>query len=377
MDVRVRGGTAVADRPRCRRRRCTGSGSTTAPPPPARLARWCNTCATRRRRISRTCARLHFGPAPTAWSSIRRRSAISRSSTRLTAAGPDRCSHEIDRTHHPDGRPPAPRLAAAAAGGARADPGSARRRRGVRLPQHRARQGARHAEDRSTMSSVSSPAPRSVPPARAISSRCGSRSRPCRAFACCSTSSRRRSSRSLAAELDDLADLRDELDRTLARRAPGAGARRRRDPRRRRCRSSTICAASADPGKQRIAEMEEAERARTGISSLKIRYNRVFGYYIEISQVEPRQRAARLPPQADDCRRRAVHHPGAQGLRRKGARRRRAHSRARGRALRRARGRASPRKRRACRTPHAGSPSLDVLGALAETAARPELHQAA
>jgi DNA mismatch repair protein MutS len=37
-------------------------------------------------------------------------------------------------------------------------------------------------------------------------------------------------------------------------------------------------------GKQRIAEMEEAERARTGINSLKIRYNRVFGYYIEISK---------------------------------------------------------------------------------------------
>jgi DNA mismatch repair protein MutS len=30
--------------------------------------------------------------------------------------------------------------------------------------------------------------------------------------------------------------------------------------------------------------MEEAERARTGIASLKIRYNRVFGYYIEISK---------------------------------------------------------------------------------------------
>src|SRR5437764_588126 len=37
-------------------------------------------------------------------------------------------------------------------------------------------------------------------------------------------------------------------------------------------------------GKQVIAEMEEAERARTGINSLKIRYNRVFGYYIEISK---------------------------------------------------------------------------------------------
>ena len=30
--------------------------------------------------------------------------------------------------------------------------------------------------------------------------------------------------------------------------------------------------------------MEERERARTGIGSLKIRYNRVFGYYIEISK---------------------------------------------------------------------------------------------
>src|SRR5438045_1689929 len=30
--------------------------------------------------------------------------------------------------------------------------------------------------------------------------------------------------------------------------------------------------------------MEERSRARTGISSLKIRYNRVFGYYIEISK---------------------------------------------------------------------------------------------
>ena len=30
--------------------------------------------------------------------------------------------------------------------------------------------------------------------------------------------------------------------------------------------------------------MEERERARTGIASLKVRYNRVFGYYIEISK---------------------------------------------------------------------------------------------
>src|SRR5438874_12712391 len=30
--------------------------------------------------------------------------------------------------------------------------------------------------------------------------------------------------------------------------------------------------------------LEERERARTGINSLKVRYNRVFGYYIEVSK---------------------------------------------------------------------------------------------
>src|SRR5204863_251548 len=37
-------------------------------------------------------------------------------------------------------------------------------------------------------------------------------------------------------------------------------------------------------GKQVIADMETRERARTGIGSLKVRYNRVFGYYIEVSK---------------------------------------------------------------------------------------------
>jgi DNA mismatch repair protein MutS len=37
-------------------------------------------------------------------------------------------------------------------------------------------------------------------------------------------------------------------------------------------------------GKNMLAEMEERERHRTGISNLKVRYNRVFGYFIEISR---------------------------------------------------------------------------------------------
>ena len=37
-------------------------------------------------------------------------------------------------------------------------------------------------------------------------------------------------------------------------------------------------------GKQSIAAIEERERQRTGIASLKVRYNSVFGYYIEITK---------------------------------------------------------------------------------------------
>jgi DNA mismatch repair protein MutS len=37
-------------------------------------------------------------------------------------------------------------------------------------------------------------------------------------------------------------------------------------------------------GKDFVAELEHKERQRTGISSLKVRYNRVFGYYIEVTK---------------------------------------------------------------------------------------------
>ena len=88
---------------------------------------------------------------------------------------------------------------------------------------------------------------------------------------------------SLLAEIDDLVDVRDEIERTLVDEPPalareGGFTRDGRDPEiddlRRISRS----------GKQVIAEMEDAERVRTGINSLKVRYNRVFGYYIEISK---------------------------------------------------------------------------------------------
>ncbi|MCU0230039.1 MAG: DNA mismatch repair protein MutS [Acidobacteria bacterium] len=46
-------------------------------------------------------------------------------------------------------------------------------------------------------------------------------------------------------------------------------------------------------GKQLVAEIETREREATGIASLKVRYNRVFGYFIEVSKSQ----LARVPPQ--------------------------------------------------------------------------------
>jgi DNA mismatch repair protein MutS len=45
-------------------------------------------------------------------------------------------------------------------------------------------------------------------------------------------------------------------------------------------------------GREKIAEIEARERERTGIGSLKVRYNRVFGYYLEIT----RSNLDRVPP---------------------------------------------------------------------------------
>jgi DNA mismatch repair protein MutS len=47
-----------------------------------------------------------------------------------------------------------------------------------------------------------------------------------------------------------------------------------------------------DGGKQYIATLQQRERERTGISSLKVGFNRVFGYYLEISNAH----AAKVPP---------------------------------------------------------------------------------
>jgi DNA mismatch repair protein MutS len=89
--------------------------------------------------------------------------------------------------------------------------------------------------------------------------------------------------RSLLAELDDLGDIRDLIERTLIDE-PGAFARDGGFTRDGVDADLDQLKAISRSGRQVIAEMEERERARTGIGSLKVRFNRVFGYYIEISK---------------------------------------------------------------------------------------------
>jgi DNA mismatch repair protein MutS len=88
---------------------------------------------------------------------------------------------------------------------------------------------------------------------------------------------------SLLAELDDLVDVRDLIERTLVDE-PGAFARDGGFTRDGVDPELDDLKAISRSGRQVIAEMEERERARTGINSLKVRFNRVFGYYIEISK---------------------------------------------------------------------------------------------
>ena len=57
-------------------------------------------------------------------------------------------------------------------------------------------------------------------------------------------------------------------------------------------------AASRD-ARQWIAGLERTERERTGIKTLKVGYNKVFGYYIEVTNANLAQVPAGLHPQAD------------------------------------------------------------------------------
>ena len=89
--------------------------------------------------------------------------------------------------------------------------------------------------------------------------------------------------RALHALMDELSDLRDSIEKTIVPEPPltladggviQPGIDNELDELRNLSRNS----------KQYIAQMEERERKRTGIGSLKVKFNSVFGYYIEISK---------------------------------------------------------------------------------------------
>jgi len=83
--------------------------------------------------------------------------------------------------------------------------------------------------------------------------------------------------------IDELGDLRGKIDRTLVPEPPltlsdggviAAGVDKDLDELRDLSRNS----------KQYLAQVEQRERERTGIGSLKVKFNSIFGYYIEISK---------------------------------------------------------------------------------------------
>lgn len=84
-------------------------------------------------------------------------------------------------------------------------------------------------------------------------------------------------------DLDPPLDLAEDVARTLVEDPPalardGGFVRDGVDPELDELRSTSR------GGRATIAAIEERERARTGIASLKVRFNRVFGYYIEVSK---------------------------------------------------------------------------------------------
>ncbi len=86
----------------------------------------------------------------------------------------------------------------------------------------------------------------------------------------------------LHTEMDELADVRERIETALSDDPPALAS----DPgviRPGYSRELDELRDLSQHSKQTIASMEERERRRTGIGSLKIRFNSVFGYYIEIS----------------------------------------------------------------------------------------------
>ena len=63
-------------------------------------------------------------------------------------------------------------------------------------------------------------------------------------------------------------------------------------------------------GKTWLAELEAKEREKTGIKNLKIKYNKVFGYYLEVTN------SGLFCQKTDTCQCGALHHTGIKRIRR-------------------------------------------------------------
>lgn len=85
-----------------------------------------------------------------------------------------------------------------------------------------------------------------------------------------------------AALWDDCADMCDEITRTLVEKPPAVIGD---EPSIRGGLDASLdeWRALRDGGKDAIARIQSEERARTGINSLKVGYNKVFGYFIEVT----------------------------------------------------------------------------------------------
>lgn len=84
-------------------------------------------------------------------------------------------------------------------------------------------------------------------------------------------------------QMDELADVRETISRGIADEPPATAAASGVIRRGLNAELDELRDISKQ-GRQFIAAMEDRERKRTGIASLKIRYNQVFGYYIEVSK---------------------------------------------------------------------------------------------
>ena len=67
-------------------------------------------------------------------------------------------------------------------------------------------------------------------------------------------------------------------------------------------RKSTICVLQCVTVKKWLAALENEERESTGISKLKVGYNKVFGYYIEVTKSAIKRRTRLLYKKANACK---------------------------------------------------------------------------